>query len=391
MPDQYGRPSFNDFMAISNAWTQSQEQSYLRQQRAKTQEYGARLTKGEPVDPNEPGFDFASFMRASSAVTSQKSTNAEADSKIREQKQAQLNDLIISGEQKLSQGDQAGFWNTMQQTYDFMPDGNKIVGFSKDYSKMVIEGPTGQRGYQPTPDPKQALQMAKGFSTKFAAIDQAARAKRIEYNSKAFGEGGDPWVDDQGNVVSHFAFLGKNMEVMEALVDPKTMEIVGGFDPKTEQYIQPQAEYRPWKHEEIKNKIADRDTDVRKAEADIQNIQSRTSLNKANEIKARTTDGTKSDEDQKKKYKADLELVLKPFAGSKAAYDEEGNLTDEGKTALEAAQKLVGKYQRKEEMSPDERTKLKHAIRAWDIYQKISEDIHGEYKSGSKASWKDIQ
>jgi len=134
----------------------------------------------------------------------------------------------------------------------------------------------------------------------------------------------------------------------------------------------------------------------------------------------------KLDEQKRKKYKEDLALMLQPFAGSKVAFDEAGNLSITGKTALEDAMMLVDKYQgnqkahddlkQKRDAGVDEKEllrlekkvestklttaelkKIKHAFKAWEMYNGISKNITDQYlkeeqTSGTaNVSWKDYK
>jgi len=386
-------------MAIAQGWSAGQKQAKEVQSQERQKNYLNRIAKGEEIKPDEQDYDYSDHLTAQTKVMGAKAANADADLKVRQQKQAQLDDLIASGEQSYQAGDKQKFWDAMSKTYEFMPDGHKVAGFSSDYSQMVIELPDGQRSVKETPDPKQALQMAKGFSKKFQAIDEQFKTWRRQKNTE-FLANPDIWVDSTGNPALHYSIIGENGELVEVLKDPRTGEHLGGFDPDTKQFVKPKSDYVPWQAVQAKQKIEDRPGEKEKAQAELSGIKARTEATvqstniektKAQAATEKNQGTAKSTKAEQEKYKSDLELMLKPFAGSKAVYDDMGNLTDEGKTALDAAQRLAGKYRRKEKMDPDEKDKVQTALRAEAMFKQISDDIYGRYRKDTGASWKDVK
>lgn len=95
---------------------------------------------------------------------------------------------------------------------------------------------------------------------------------------------------------------------------------------------------------------------------------------------------------QRDKFKKDLDLVLRPFKSkpSSSIFDDEGDMTDSGKNALDTALKLVEKADKNpESLTVAEKKKLPHARRAWQMFSKISETISTEYEREpeSGSSW----
>jgi len=88
-------------------------------------------------------------------------------------------------------------------------------------------------------------------------------------------------------------------------------------------------------------------------------------------------------------HRKNLALVLTPFAKpGKDLFDENDELTNDGQTALDAAGKLINKVEKKEALTSEEKRKVKHAYKAWDIYNKVSESVGGQYGSNKAGSWR---
>ena len=84
---------------------------------------------------------------------------------------------------------------------------------------------------------------------------------------------------------------------------------------------------------------------------------------------------------QRDQFKKDLDLVLRPFAApGKQLLDEDGELNNDGHVALDAANKLIEKADNEpDKMTKEEKRKVVHARRAWEIYEKISGHIAAGY------------
>jgi hypothetical protein len=94
---------------------------------------------------------------------------------------------------------------------------------------------------------------------------------------------------------------------------------------------------------------------------------------------------------QRDQFKKDLDLVLKPFsAGGKPVLDTEtGEITVSGQNALDAAGKLITKYEKSSDtLTPDEKRNVQHAYRAWEIYKKISGTVSSGYVKQTEGGWK---
>jgi virulence-associated protein VagC len=88
-------------------------------------------------------------------------------------------------------------------------------------------------------------------------------------------------------------------------------------------------------------------------------------------------------------HRKNLALVLTPFAKpGKDLFDENDELTNDGQTALDAAGKLINKVDNKEPLTSEEKRKVKHAYRAWDMYNKISGAVGGQYGSNKAGNWR---
>lgn len=92
--------------------------------------------------------------------------------------------------------------------------------------------------------------------------------------------------------------------------------------------------------------------------------------------------------------KKSLELALEPFATGRI-YDEFGMLTSEAKKGLSIAVEIVRKDAAKEELTPQEKSKLKYAKKAIEVYGKVMNEVSEEYKvsgvdtKAGKPAWAD--
>jgi len=79
-------------------------------------------------------------------------------------------------------------------------------------------------------------------------------------------------------------------------------------------------------------------------------------------------------------FKKDMDMVLRPFAGKgEELFDEDGEMTPAANNALDNALQLIERADAGEKLAPEEKKKLTHARRAWDIYNKISEKVAAGY------------
>lgn len=84
---------------------------------------------------------------------------------------------------------------------------------------------------------------------------------------------------------------------------------------------------------------------------------------------------------QRDKFKKDLDLIMRPFHKEESLYDELGDLTKEGKSAFNVVLSLIEKARKDyKSLTTQEKANLKHARRASEMFDKISETISAEYE-----------
>ncbi|WP_419656276.1 uncharacterized protein Dvar_53770 [Desulfosarcina variabilis str. Montpellier] len=413
MPDKYGRFSLDDGLAIAKTVNGIHSRYEIEEKRREEEtlqkniyDAAAKLQKGEPITGYSPevqykaaGMKFdqqlkeynvtiqkhlASDVGRKTKLAELQATNQKAGELYKKYHAArrsgnddlarqighQFNNEVVynginvkpSGEGKLS----LTKWDQSTEEIDDFP--------IEKYDEMIT-------GYMQTP-PEE-----------LAKLQMGGEQLRIKSNADIFSKR-EPMVNDNGDIV---------YRIPAGMRDKKTGEIMPAF------YIRSLADTEPIPAEQVKgggyramsvqeniDKTKKAKLERDKIKAETARTQARTAKNKKEtELlgKPKPTDETKQAADQRKKYKEDLELSLKPFAGSKPVYDPiNDTMTGEGKTALDAALKLVSKYENKESLTADEKKKLKYAIRAVNIYKHISNDISSGYvgKQGTP-SWKDYR
>jgi hypothetical protein len=404
MPDQAGRPTLYDWMAVARGWTDVQKQTKEAQSEEKTNEYGKIYAEGKEPDRAAEDYHFAADLKAQTSYFQNQANRITLDNARREEGQRVIDETIPKAEQLLAAGDVKGFWNTVTPLYNqYVPDGNKITGLTED-GKLLVVTPDGKQTTQPAPDPKQALQMARGLSKNYQKMDQEWRMKVRELNVKNI-QAPDGWVDSKGDLAFHIAIIDPHDGTIKETLTSASGEFLGGFDASTGQVVPPKSDYKPIDFREYEQKTKKGEVDIRHTGVSTEEIKSRTDIAKEKapleraEIQARTGKlkaeatgvGKKETEKEQKQYKADLEIMLKPFAANNA-YDPAGNLRPEGAmTALGVAQRLVGKYRRKEKLTPTEKANVQQALRVVDMYNKMSGDVYGRYNKQSGLNWRDFE
>ena len=395
MPDQWGRPTYGDFMHLAHGWSEAQRRGYEVQQQKKTDEYGKRILSGEQIDPSkEKDFNMQAYVNAAVDNLHLIKANDEVKKAKIEQDQAELDDHITWAQHKLSNGDIPGFYQHVAQSYKKFPDGRNIVDFDFDNKIMKVEVSPGQIEDQPLIEPDQALQLMQGFSKDYRKIASEQYAKREKLNAELLKK---PIVvvADDGTAGLQYTAMGRDGRIIQTIYDQNTGQVIGGVDPNTGQVIEPKSPFKPLQVKDQESKIKERDLRAKQIEANTNLAKARTGVAQAQRTKI-ATGGGKGDTDAAKKdidrMKAELSIVLQPFAGSKQTFDPNtGEVTQDGKTALDAVHVLVTKYRNKEPLTDSEKGKLKHAIRAWDMYGKMSDQVSGRWQGEKNASWRDWQ
>ncbi len=121
---------------------------------------------------------------------------------------------------------------------------------------------------------------------------------------------------------------------------------------------------------------------VSKAESPSERIAARKGL---------TGEGLKVAKEQRELFKKDLDLVLKPFVtkGKPVLDPETGEMTEAGENGMKEAGKLIDRYKEdSESLSTEDKRKVPHAIRAWEIYNKISSAVTSNYVKPAAGNWK---
>ncbi|MBC2712858.1 MAG: hypothetical protein HGJ94_18270 [Desulfosarcina sp.] len=415
MPDASGRFQMEDGFRAARQITQFFEWNRRIDQSKQTDAYLDRIGKGEKINSGEEDYNYrahltASAMQMQSMRADQEFQAAEFENNEaqRRENQADIDGRLVKAEYLMSRhrGDEA--MDTLLPIYQYLPDGNQFKGFvtddagNVDRSQMILVGEDGKTEFtEPTPTVAEAMTMAVRFSKAYKDTYHKSKQRASETNLKnALNH--QIWTTEDGTEAIYVPFVdvGKTGDYIlrETWKDPKTGKTLKGFDEETGKIVEGEHDFRPpayWKQEadkkgaetgreniEARTEATKQDTEIKKDKAPLEreNLKAQTNLANKRADAAGSTSGTKAEEKQQKKFKADLELLLEPFTGSKNAYDMEGNLTDEGKTALDAAIKLVVKYNAKEELDGAEKKKIKYAIKVVDIYNKMSATVAEKYK-----------
>jgi len=252
--------------------------------------------------------------------------------------------------------------------YDFVPNGTKYTGRDDEKGVLKFKNIVGQEQTEPIPDPKNVVQRAYQFAQNYGDYYHAAREKLRDFNAKQMLAPVREKAKD-GTEALHYTMLDMDPQSgdyvpRETWRDPKTLKVLKGFDESTGKEVEG-PDFKPTKQ--------------RKEEADIEHTEAATR-------KLMQPDGGGPEEKSKevKAAKDKLAYELQPFAGSKPVYDENDVLTKEGKTALDAAIHLVTKYRRKEQLTDEEKAKIKHAITAVEMYEQDSARFSSDYKPQGK-------
>lgn len=411
MPDTDGRFDFKDGISYANAFFGIKGQMDDATRKAKKKEYAGKLLANEQVDREASGFDYDTFLQAHVDVVSEQLRDGQLDAMRQQKNQRSIDQGISMAQQQLDAGDEQGALQAILPLYDAMPNGIKIKGASPDGKSLVMEK-NGEEFLQPMPTAQQALAMARGMSQQYTKIDNEFRTHKREINLKNLAKR-EIWVAQDGTPAYHFAMIMPDGSVQENWKDIKTGKTLHGLDPSSSEFVDSGKQFLPFEYykeqQSLKNanktgaSIDARTASTKsshqiaeaKAPLEREQIKSRTALNQAN-VTAKKSDSSgktsKARSQRLKVQKTELDEMLRPFTGNKAGFDEEGNLTDEGKTAMDSAMRLVGKYRRKEQLKPDERDKMKYALRAVKKFQQINDDIVNQDKSGAKkkATWRDV-
>jgi hypothetical protein len=88
-----------------------------------------------------------------------------------------------------------------------------------------------------------------------------------------------------------------------------------------------------------------------------------------------------------------LKAVLTPFAKpGKELFDfATGELTNDGKSAIDGALDLINKQKEGKALTATEQKKVRHAYRAWEIYSQISDRVSAPYygaEGDNESSWR---
>jgi hypothetical protein len=420
--DKAGRFDMQDGLMIAKIVSDITDKNKQERYQTNTKNYLNKIGKGETIDRNDPNFDYRAYLSASALVLQEKNADQEVqknkfaiNEKQRQENQADIDGRIVKANDLMQRGMEDKALDTLIPVYQYMPDGYTFKDFKTDEkgnvdrSQMVLLAPDGKTEItEPTPPLDQAMSTALRFSKSYKDTYHQAKQKASEANAKAIINN-EIWATKDGKEAVYVPFMDVdktgNYVLKETWRDPQTGKTLKGFDNQTGKEVKSKLDFRSpeyWKQEAEKlNAATSREgmkastertkqaTEITAERAPLENekLKADTELAKKRAAAAGKTDSTKAEEAKRKKFKEDLELQLKPFTGSKPAYDAMGEMTDEGKTALDAAMKLVTKYKNKDDLTKDEKAKLKYALRAVDMYGQISDTVSSDYGGGKSGGW----
>ncbi|OEU63375.1 MAG: hypothetical protein BA867_08715 [Desulfobacterales bacterium S5133MH16] len=268
MPDRWGRPTMADGMGLATGFMRVQEhigrqqkETDLFRSRANREKYIPMLLKSTEPNRESSDFNYSDWLDAQVEVQDiqhrdviYQKDKLDLQKKKERAAESEINNMISTAEIYAGRGQDEKGARVLADIYNYMPDGQEYVGVSSQNPlKWIMRAQaTGEEYLADAVPYGEAIKMAKGFSSAYREIDQAAEQKRLIHNRQELMKR-EVHTTAAGEEALLFNLLDKDGAIRTTYRSPKTGAVLQGFDEKLGRNVVTKTDFRSpeyWQQQE---------------------------------------------------------------------------------------------------------------------------------------------